>query len=141
MSNYRIRKASWQQASQALRMIRETVFICEQHVPEELEWDGEDESAIHLLAVDDDDMPVGCARILSNGHIGRMAVLQSSRGLGLGRRLLKRAIEVVHQQGHRVARLDAQTHAIPFYEQQGFHVEGEEFMDAGIPHRRMTLQL
>lgn len=141
MSGYRIRQVSWPQAATELRFIRETVFMQEQQVPEELEWDGEDEQATHLLAMNTDETPVGCARILANGHIGRMAVLKPFRQHGIGSELLAMAIEVVRLQGHNVARLDAQTHAIPFYQRYGFDVEGTEFMDAGIPHRHMSLHL
>lgn len=138
---YSITQCRWQNAEQALRQIRETVFMQEQQVPEELEWDGEDEAATHLLASDDSGAAIGCARILADGHIGRMAVLEPWRGRGVGTALLRSALEVVHSQGHGLAFLDAQSYAIPFYERLGFEAEGEEFMDAGIPHRHMRCQL
>lgn len=141
MAAYTITAVNWQEAEQPLRQIRETVFMEEQHVPAELEWDGEDEGAIHLLASSADGSAIGCARILLDGHIGRMAVIQAWRGQGIGHALLHRAIEVVRELGCNVAFLDAQSYAIPFYEKLGFVAEGESFMDAGIPHRHMRLPL
>ena len=107
-------------------------------VPEELEWDGEDDKAVHLLATDNKHTPIGCARILHDGHIGRMAVVRPWRGKGVGKRLLEMAITVVKELGCDNAFLDAQCYAIPFYEKLEFRVEGEEFMDAGIPHCHMV---
>lgn len=141
MAGFTILQVSWNEAEASLRLIRETVFMREQQVPEELEWDGEDEHAIHLLAGDDEGRPVGCVRILRDGHIGRMAVLRPWRGQGVGSALLQGAIEVVRSLGRHQAFLDAQSYAIPFYERAGFSAEGEEFMDAGIPHRHMRLKL
>jgi predicted GNAT family N-acyltransferase len=108
-----------------------------QNVPEELEWDGEDDKAIHLLASDEQGGPIGCARILHDGHIGRMAVLQPWRGRGVGTALLKEALQVVKGLDHDAAFLDAQCDAIPFYQRLGFQAEGDKFLDAGIPHRHM----
>lgn len=140
-SPFSITRRQWHDASEALRYIRETVFMQEQNVPEELEWDGEDENAIHLLASDKEGNPIGCARILADGHIGRMAVLKEWRNRGVGQALLSHAIEAVQEMGCSQAFLDAQTYAIPFYEKAGFIASGDEFMDAGIPHRHMTLTL
>lgn len=118
-------------------MVREAVFIHEQHVPEELEWDGEDEGALHALAVDENGNVIGTGRLLSDGHIGRMAVLPQWRGRGVGKEIL---LELLHycKQHSLMPYLDAQTHATGFYRALGFMEEGEEFMDAGIPHRRMV---
>lgn len=141
MGDFSVKTVNWQDEANALRQIRETVFMQEQNVPEELEWDGEDEAAIHLLAFDAQANPIGCARILHHGHIGRMAVLLPWRGRGVGSALLQLAVEVVTGPGCKEVFLDAQSYAIPFYERQGFIARGEEFMDAGIPHRHMYLSL
>jgi len=121
--------------------VREQVFIVEQHVPDRLEWDGYDTHAVHLLARDKAGNPIGTARMLGNGHVGRMAVLPPWRGQGVGTALLKTIVATAKSVGMPQVRLDAQTHAIGFYEQHGFVAEGDEFMDAGIPHRHMTLSL
>ncbi len=122
--------------------IREEVFVAEQSVPQELERDEYDDTAVHFLTLLDGE-PVATARvILKDGgrtaKIGRVAVRKSHRGKGLGKDLLK-AIEKDGPlvSAHRFV-LDAQTHALPFYETLGYVAEGPEFLDAGIPHRHMT---
>lgn len=139
--DYTIRPASWQEDREALMAIRECVFMREQSVPAELEWDGEDETALHLLATDNSDRPLGTARMLADGHIGRVAVLSRCRHQGIGRALMLRLLQEARRQGHRRVFLDAQVGALGFYERLGFVAEGDIFMDAGIPHRHMQLVL
>ena len=125
------------------RHLRRVVFIEEQGVPETDEIDDKDEDAIHLLATDDG-TPVGSARLLLMGHtgkIGRVCVLPSHRGTGLGAALIRAALTELRAQGMTTAKLGSQTHAIGFYERLGFTATGPEYMDAGIPHRDMTLAL
>lgn len=141
MAEFRIVISDWSSDRQRLSQIRRAVFIDEQGVPEELEWDDDDAGAIHLLAVDADDTPIGCARLLPDGHIGRMAVLQSWRGKGVGRALLQKALELARAQGHAIVRLSAQTHAAGFYRRHGFIAEGDEYLEAGIPHLAMKISL
>lgn len=136
-----IREAEWITEQAQISAIRQQVFVVEQHVPPELEWDGLDEAATHLLAIAEDGKPVGCARILIGASVGRMAVVASWRGRGVGWMLLQSAIEYCRQEGWLHIEVSAQTHAIPFYEKAGFQVSGEEYMDAGIPHRDMGLHL
>ena len=139
-ADFLIQEVPWKAAESQLREIRQQVFIAEQQVPVELEWDGLDESAIHLLAFDAQ-CPIGCARILEGGVIGRMAVLKGYRGKGLGMALLHAAIDSCRQRGWHHISLSAQTHAIPYYERAGFKVCSGEYLDAGIPHRDMQLEL
>lgn len=113
----------------------------EQNVPEELELDGLDDGSVHLLASDMKGRPIGTARLLPDGQIGRMAVLPEWRSHGIGSVLLEKLIEIAREHGLKQVKLDAQDHAISFYEQHGFTIEGEEFLDAGIPHRRMIMAL
>ncbi len=126
------------------RHLRRVVFIEEQGVSEADEVDGLDEAAIHLLAFQDD-QPVGTARLLLKGvtgKIGRVCVLPQARGTGLGAALIRAALEVLRRQpGVVEAYLGSQSHATGFYEKLGFAVEGEEFLDAGIPHRHMRCAL
>lgn len=112
---FTIRTVSWQQAEQALRPLREQVFIREQQVPEALEWDGEDSAALHLLAEDARGRPIGTARLLVDGHIGRVAVLAPWRGRGVGRALMQRMLQEAWARGHREVFLDAQLTALDFY--------------------------
>jgi ElaA protein len=124
--------------------LRRVVFIDEQGVSEADEVDGLDGRAIHLLAWDGD-CPVGTARLLVKGavgKIGRVCVLPEVRGSGLGAALIGAALEELGRMpGVAEAYLGAQGHATGFYEKLGFAVEGEEFLDAGIPHRHMRRAL
>ena len=120
--------------------LRRVVFIEEQGVSEADEVDGLDGEALHLLAFLGDN-PVGTARLLLKGpvgKIGRVCVLPEARGTGLGAALIRAALAVLQDQpGVREAYLGSQSHATGFYEKLGFAVEGDEFLDAGIPHRHM----
>lgn len=138
---YSIRQVDWKTDHQILTGIRTTVFVDEQAVPLERERDDEDEIAIHWLAVDDNQNPVGTARMLNDGHIGRMAVLKSARYNGVGRALLTAAIEYANSDGFLEVYLYAQQQAIGFYHKAGFINYGEEFLDANIPHQAMKLTL
>ncbi|UJP03110.1 MAG: GNAT family N-acetyltransferase [Nitrosomonas sp.] len=117
------------------------MFIREQQIPEELEWDQFDAVSVHALAVNNAGQPVGTARLLPDGHIGRMAVLKEWRGQGLGSALLTTLLRVLIKRRQFEAQLHAQTSAIPFYKKFGFQVVGKEFMEAGIPHVKMTLSI
>jgi predicted GNAT family N-acyltransferase len=138
---YRVRLADWTRDQPILRHIRRVVFIDEQKVPEALEWDGIDEECRHVIAENAAGEAIGCARLLPDGHIGRVAVLAEARGKGVGDALLGSMIELAAELGHRRVVVNAQTHAIAFYERHGFVVSGEEFDDAGIPHRAMVRHL
>ncbi len=126
------------------RALRRTVFIEEQGVSEADEVDGRDGDALHLLA-NDDDSPVGCARILiADGvaKIGRVCVLKEARGTGLGAAIILACLDVARAQpGVTKAKLGAQTHALAFYEKLGFAAYGPVYDDAGIPHRDMERAL
>lgn len=122
--------------------IRVEVFVQEQRVPPELEPDEYDAGAIHLLAVDDNEEPIGTARIVDKGNhvakIGRVAVREPFRGRGAGRALMRAAASEAARSGLTILILDAQLPVIAFYESLGFVAEGPVFDDAGIAHRRMT---
>lgn len=135
-----VKIVSWKDAGNALSDIRLRVFIEEQSVPESLEWDGMDEDAVHVLALDASRV-IGCARMLAGGRIGRMAVLPEWRGRGVGRAMLETLIASAREQCLAHVSLSAQTHAIPFYAKSGFKVCSEIYDDAGIPHRDMVLAL
>ena len=137
-SDFQIVVATWKDQADVLCQIRRTVFIEEQNVPEELEWDGLDESCQHLLALDNNNNAIGTGRLCEHGHIGRMAVIKDWRGKGVGGALLKKFIDIAQKTGTLKLVLNAQISAAGFYARYGFSVEGDEFMDAGIPHLRMT---
>jgi predicted GNAT family N-acyltransferase len=141
MNAYTIRIANWQDDGLALRGVRETVFVHEQHVPVELEWDGLDMNCLHLLAVDSAKNAIATARLLPDGVIGRMAVLREWRGRGVGGALLLRLLEEARKREIQQVTLNAQQYASGFYAKFGFRMAGKKFMDAGIPHIRMSLWL
>jgi ElaA protein len=120
--------------------IRMQVFVREQGVPAEIELDEDDQRAIHFLAFVSD-KAVGTARVVLNrgsAKIGRMAVLKSYRGIGVGSKLLKRSVETAKRKRARKIYLHAQVGVIGFYETAGFRAAGPVFDEAGIPHRNMT---
>lgn len=120
--------------------IRLRVFVREQGVPQEIELDRDDRRASHFLATLQG-RAVGTARLVTkNGRakIGRMAVLKSYRGKGVGKALLKRSIESARKKKVKMIYLHAQVSVIGFYEKMGFQCVGRLFMEAGIPHRKMV---
>ncbi len=135
---FTVRIASWSQDSETLSAIRRQVFIREQNVPEDMEWDEHDEAALHFLVMRADGSTVGCARLLPDGHFGRMAVLAAWRKKGAGRALLQAVLSEAQTRGHAIIRLSAQTHAAGFYARHGFAPEGDEYDEAGIAHIAMT---
>ena len=138
---YSLRVVDWATDEAKLRAVRIAVFVIEQNIPEELEWDTFDAVSMHALAEDASGSPVGCGRLLPDGHIGRMAVVSDWRGRGIGAALLTRLIELARERGDARVRLHAQTQAMPFYARFGFAPVGAEFSEAGIPHRTMERKL
>ncbi len=131
-----IRRVDWATEREKLIAIRFKVFVEEQAVPIEEELDGMDEVSSHFLAFDDD-QPIGTARLMPSGQIGRMAVLKQFRRRGIGALLLKATVEEAKAQGCDRPFLHAQTHALDFYQANGFVAYGGIFLDAGIAHRAM----
>ena len=125
---------------QAIREVRDTVFIQEQNIDPDIEFDGLDESAVHAI-VYSADQPVGTGRILNDGHIGRIAILKAFRGQGLGSKIVLSLIDEATREEYPRVYLGSQKHAIDFYTKLGFEPFGDEFMEAGIPHLSMEKQL
>jgi predicted GNAT family N-acyltransferase len=140
-SSYSIRTANWEHDRDQLLAVRYSVFVDEQSVPVELECDASDDTALHWLAEDTNGTPIGTARMLPDGQIGRMAVARLNRGQGIGHALLLTLLDYAKQQNLLEVYLSSQTHALDFYQKLGFAVEGEEYMDAGIPHLTMRKRL
>lgn len=132
---------NWQEKKDWLSLVRRTVFIEEQGVPEALEWDEFDPTCEHVLVTDLSGQPVATGRIKSDGHIGRMAVLKEWRNQGIGSAILDALLEHARQQNYVSVWLHAQITAIPFYEKHGFSIVGEAFVDAGILHKSMSRAL
>ncbi|WP_305373232.1 GNAT family N-acetyltransferase [Photobacterium leiognathi] len=123
-----------------IRTVREQVFIQEQQIDPEIEFDDLDSAAVHVLVMDGE-QPLGTGRILTDGHIGRIAIMKSARGQGLGAKVVQALVKYAQQQGYPRVDLGAQTHAVDFYRKLGFMPYGDEFMEANIPHQAMEQML
>lgn len=120
--------------------IRTEVFVKEQNVPPEIEIDGTDANAIHLI-VYDEALPVATGRILKIDDeyvLGRIAVLKEQRGRGYGDLVVRMLIRRAYEMGADKQIIHSQTHAASFYERLGFTRFGEEYAEAGIPHINMV---
>lgn len=126
-------------STEALRDIRKHVFIDEQGVPEELEWDSDDQHATHFLMCAQG-QPLGTARLLDDGHIGRVAILPAWRGQGLGEHLMRNVMAHARQRGMTTLLLSAQLQATPLYQRLGFIRCSDEYLEAGILHVAMCWQ-
>jgi len=140
-TTFAIRTVRWSDAESLLRNVRHAVFVVEQRVPESLEWDDADGASLHALAVDSQGAPIGCARLLPDGHIGRVAVLAAWRRRGVGHALVERLIDEARARGDARVIVNAQVDAMPFYARYGFVASGDVFEEAGIPHRVMERTL
>ncbi|MFF9348619.1 GNAT family N-acetyltransferase [Streptomyces sp. NPDC014734] len=151
---YTTRVAVGEQDLAACFQVRKDVFVGEQSVPEEIEYDALDAVAVHVLAVAADGTALGTGRLLHGpeavgrtggdlavGSLGRLAVTARARGLGVGAALVRAIEDAARERGLTAVDLHAQTHALGFYERLGYAVYGPEFPDAGIPHRAMRRPL
>jgi predicted GNAT family N-acyltransferase len=147
---YVVRVAEDPADQEACFAVRKEVFVGEQGVPEDIEYDAYDAVALHVLAVREDGVPLGTGRLLfgeaaagktggheSVGSLGRLAVTQAARGLGVGAALVRAIEDAARARGLAAVDLHAQTHALGFYERLGYVAYGPEFPDAGIAHRAM----
>lgn len=135
---YRVQSGHWDKLEQDAKFIRKQVFIIEQNIPEEEEWDDQDMISDHFV-VYDQDQPIATARLLQNNSVGRVAVLKAYRGQGIGRMIMLEIIQQAHQQDRKFLQLSSQVHAISFYEKLGFSIQGDAYDECGIPHIKMQL--
>ncbi|MGQ4330286.1 GNAT family N-acetyltransferase [Streptomyces hayashii] len=150
---YEVRVAEDLSDREACFAVRKEVFVGEQGVPEDLEYDEHDADAVHVLAVGEDGRPLGAGRLLygeaaaartgdpSVGSLGRLAVTREARGLGVGVALVRGIEEAARVRGLTAVDLHAQTQALGFYERLGYTPYGPEDLEAGIPHRFMRRSL
>ncbi|POX50344.1 GNAT family N-acetyltransferase [Streptomyces sp. Ru72] len=151
---YAVRIAEEAADREACFAVRKEVFVGEQGVPEDIEYDAYDAGAVHVLAVREDGVPLGTGRLLhgeaaaaknggdtSVGSLGRLAVTREARGLGVGAALVRAIEDAARARGLTAVDLHAQTQALGFYERLGYAAYGPEFPDAGIPHRSMRRSL
>ena len=140
VTDFSIMLAKWPEQAELLRKLRESVFVIEQGVDAAIEWDGKDNLCQHLIAFSADNQPIATGRMLPDGHIGRIAVIPSWRGKGVGAAILENLIALARNADAEMVYLNSQTHALAFYQRFSFIAEGEVYMEAGIPHQRMTLK-
>ncbi|MFD4695039.1 GNAT family N-acetyltransferase [Streptomyces sp. NPDC058463] len=151
---YSTRRAVEENDLSACFQVRKTVFVGEQQVPEDIEYDAYDADAVHVLAVAADGSALGTGRLLHGsaaagktggaeavGSLGRLAVTREARGLGVGAALVRAIEDEARALGLTAVDLHAQTHALGFYERLGYVAYGPEFPDAGMPHRAMRRTL
>ncbi|GAA3911352.1 GNAT family N-acetyltransferase [Streptomyces gulbargensis] len=149
-----VRQAVGEEDRAACFAVRREVFVEEQGVPPELEYDAYDATAVHVLAVRADGVPLGTGRLLHGadaiaktgadaavGSLGRLAVTRAARGLGVGAALVGAVEEAARERGLGAVDLHAQIQALGFYERLGYVAYGPEFLDAGMPHRAMRKAL
>lgn len=141
MDRIHIREATWPGDRLALEFIRFEVFVKEQSVPWQEEFDGLDVTALHWLAYVDPEQPVGTLRLLPSGQIGRIAILPDYRQRGVGSRLLQHAMAAAEAHGLEEVWLNAQFSRRGFYAAHGFIVISDIFHEAGIPHQRMLQRI
>ncbi|WP_435103714.1 GNAT family N-acetyltransferase [Arhodomonas sp. AD133] len=135
------RTGDWETLAPYAAPLRAAVFIEEQSVPEDLEWDGIDDECLHVVALTPDGTCVATARLTTDEHIGRMAVHPDWRGRGVGLAMLERLVGLARERDYTRLALAAQVQAQAFYAKLGFEAYGDVFDDAGIPHRMMARDL
>jgi len=141
MEKFQVEQTSWDRDRKNLIELRTAVFINEQLVPPDLEWDGYDKDCWQVIARTESGKTIGTGRMLYDGHIGRMAVLPEYRKHGVGSALLKKLEDIGRIQGISSVFLYAQISAVDFYKKHGYTVSSDKFMDAGIPHVTMKKEL
>ena len=141
MKHFDLRNVQWPQDADLVRAVRQQVFVIEQGIDPLLEWTGDDDQFLCVLALDADQNPIGTGRIKvesTTATIGRMAVLRPFRSAGVGAAIVNRLIEIGKAEGANKFELSAQVSAIAFYQKHGFVASGDVYLDANIEHRKMS---
>ena len=141
--SYKIKIGSWAELGEDAAQVRTEVFVHEQKIPVEMEWDEADKTALHAVAYNGLGQAIGTARLLEHtpqtAKVGRMAVKRILRGSRIGRDLLSVLMDSARQRGYQEVMLHAQRSAQEFYERTGFLVRGEPFEEVSIPHIEMFI--
>ena len=142
-ASYEVNEADWTIPADrdGCSYVRRSVFVIEQELSETEEWDESDTQCRHILARDSRGEPIATARLLTDGSIGRVAVIPAWRGQRVGEAVMRAAIDLATSEGRTETTVHAQVRAVSFYERLGYYVYGELFWEAGIPHRYMRLVL
>ena len=134
-------QTNWQLDEGVIKSVRMPVFVQEQQVPYEIDFDSNDANAVHWLAFNDNNIPIGTARLLGDGHFGRMAVIKMYRNQGIGRSIIQTAMDYASSVGMESIYLNSQLQAKTFYEGLGFKEYGDVFLEANIEHVSMSKKL
>lgn len=135
--SYHIDKVEWDTRKDLLQQIRERVFVCELHIPKDIEFDSLDCNAIHVLVTDDYQAPVATGRLCTDGLIGRIAVLPEHRNRSVYKSLLTYIVNLAQQQGCECVSINCILNEVERFKHNGFQQQGIVFMEAGIPRQRM----
>ncbi len=133
-----IKNVDWKQAKHKLSKLREQVFVYEWRIPRECEFDQQDNSAAHVLIVDELDQEIATGRITATGEIGRIAVIPRFRGPEVYHELFSALIEKAKHLGLTEVSVQCELEGVEYYQQQGFKPVGSVYMDAGIARQKMT---
>lgn len=140
-----VRCGTWQALGPDAAIVRTAVFVIEQGIPAELEWDADDATSVHAVAYDGQGHPVATGRLLQpaprQAQIGRVAVWREARGQGVGERIMRALMAQARLRGDREVMLHAQRSAENFYRRLGYTVRGEPFDEVGIAHVEMVAPL
>jgi YbgC/YbaW family acyl-CoA thioester hydrolase len=141
----RVKVGSWAELGAQAQAIRQAVFVEEQKIPAEMEWDSADESCVHAVAYNRLGLALATGRLLEHvpgvAKIGRMAVISALRGSRVGREVLEALMQAGRERGDREVLLHAQLSAEGFYTRAGFQRRGPVFDEAGIAHVEMVRAL
>lgn len=140
-AQFAISEARFDEREAEIRGIRTAVFTEEQGIDPGIDFDGNDPECVHVIATNATGSTIGTARMFSDGHIGRMAVLQAYRRQGVGRAMLEALMAAASRQGLKQVYLNSQVRVVGFYQALGFEKSGRPFMEAGIEHICMVRQV
>lgn len=133
--------SDWNSSKEQITFVRKQVFIIEQGIAPEDEWDELDEDAVHFVSFGTTAVPTGTCRLTEAGQLGRLAVLPAYRHQGYGAMLMAKAIKVAREMGLKKVFLNAQVDAQQFYTKQNFRSDGKIFLEAGKMHVRMEREI
>ncbi|MEP3351548.1 MAG: GNAT family N-acetyltransferase [Marinomonas sp.] len=133
--------SDWNSSKDQITFVRKQVFIIEQGIDPEDEWDEHDEDAVHFVTFGTTAVPTGTCRLTEEGQLGRLAVLPAYRHQGYGEMLMTKAIKVAREMGLRKVFLNAQVDVQQFYTKQNFRSDGKIFLEAGKMHVRMEREI
>lgn len=140
-TQYGVEFATWGGNQEAIRAVRTAVFVEEQQIPLEGEFDELDPLSTHVVVLHENRDAVGTGRLEPSGRLGRVAVARTHRRRGIGRLIVAALLEKAAERGLERVVLHSQFHAVPLYAQFGFEERGTPFEEAGIPHIKMELVL